>query len=314
VSTGPDGAKPADAGKRGQIHDLGYKRYVGTRLAQSTRWRVIMRQQISDAWKKWWRYKLALGGAVLTMCIAGGLLYFGTEAGRTFRGFGKGGQVALTFTDGIVPLSMSFFYRMAFVLSLTLGAAIIASDTQSGAFTFYYVRSVRPRDYVIGKVAGYGLLVATLVVAGPLLLAGFRLGLADNTEQLVGYLIIVPKVLLIGALATLAYTTIPLAISALVPNRRYALAMWAAYYLIVGSIATAIGALSSNPAAALDLQTALQALTFELFDVKILYGQHPNHLDGTTAGIALAIQCAIAVGIIWYQVSRDQRAGVGGSS
>ena len=35
----------------GQIHDLGYKRYVGTRRSQGTRWRVIMREQISNGWK-----------------------------------------------------------------------------------------------------------------------------------------------------------------------------------------------------------------------------------------------------------------------
>ena len=300
-------------GERGQIHDLGYKRYLGTRQAQSTRWRVIMRQQISDAWKKWWRYKMPLGGAVLTACIAGGLLFFGNEMGRTFRGFGRADGIVLSFTDGILPLSLSFFYRMAFVLSLTHGAAIIANDTQSGAFTFYYVRSIRPRDYVLGKLAGYGFLVATIVFVGPLLLAGFRLGLSANTDQLVSYLNIVPKVLLIGALATLAYTAIPLAISALVPNRRYALALWAAYYLVVGSIATAIGTQSSNPLAGIDLQTALQALTFKLFDVKIL-GGHPNHLDGTTGAIMLLVQCVLAIGVIWFQVSRDQRAGVGGSS
>ena len=296
----------------GAIHDLGYKRYVGTRRAPSTRWRVIMREQVANGWKRWWRYKLSLGGAVITACIAGGLLFFTTN--KVIRGFGSAANgIALTFADGVVPLSISFFCRMAFVLSLTLGATIIANDTQSGAFTFYYVRSVRPRDYVLGKLAGYGILVGTLVLVGPFLLACFRLGLSDDTDQLITYLGILPKVLMIGALATLAYTAIPLAISAMVPNRRYALALWAAYYLIIGSIATAIGVVSKSAAAALDIQTALQAFTLDLFDMKILRG-HPNQLDGTTAGIALLVQASLAIGIIWYQVSRDQRSGVGGAS
>lgn len=297
----------------GQIHDLGYKRYHGTRLAQSTRWRVIMREQIANGWKKWWRYKLALGGAVITACIAGGLMFVSTN--RTIRGFGSAvGDLALTFADGVVPLSIPQFCRMAFVLSLTLGATIVANDTKSGAFTFYYVRSVRPRDYVFGKLAGYGFLVATLVVAGPVLLACFRLGLSDDTDQLVTYLPIVPKALGIGLLAAAAYTAIPLAISAIVPNPRYALALWAAYYLVIGSIGMALAAENvGGPMAAIDIQTALQAITLDLFDLTIVRGDR-NHLGSTTALIMLSAQIVIAIGIIWFQVSRDQRSGVGGAS
>lgn len=297
----------------GQIHDLGYKRYLGTRLAQSTRWRVIMREQIANGWKKWWRYKLALGGAVITLCIAGGLLFFTTD--KTIRSFSStANDIALSFADGIVPFTIPNFCRMAFVLSLTLGATIIANDTQSGAFTFYYVRSVRARDYVLGKLMGYGFLVATIVVIGPVLLACFRLGLSDDADQLISYLPIVPKTLAIGLLATAAYTAIPLAISALVPNRRYALALWAAYYLIIGSIGSALAAFGIGGAvAAIDIQTALQAITLDLFDIKMRFS-HPNTVSGTSACIVLLAQVAVSVAVIWYQVSRDQRSGVGGSS
>jgi hypothetical protein len=309
--SGAEPARPAPPA-RGTIHDLGYKRYVGTRRAPSTRWRVIMREQVANAWKKWWRYKAALGGTVITACVAGGLLFFTTN--KVIRSFGSAGnEIALTFADGVVPLSFEFFCRMAFVLSLTLGASIIASDTQSGAFTFYYVRSVRPRDYVLGKLAGYGLLVATLLVVGPVMLTAFRLGMSQDTDELIHLLPMVPKILGIGLLATLAYTSIPLAISALVPNRRYALALWAAYYLVVGSIVGALGTVSDSPIASLDLQTALRAVTYELFDLRILRGQTLG-LDATAAVISLGAQCALAIGLIWYQVSRDQKHGVGGAS
>jgi ABC-type transport system involved in multi-copper enzyme maturation permease subunit len=299
--------------KKGQIHDLGYKRYGGTRLAQSTRWRVIMREQIANGWKKWWRYKLALGGAVITGCVAGGLMFFMTD--RTVRSIGSGAAegFALKFADGVVPLSLQHFFRMAFVLSLTLGATIIASDTQSGAFTFYYVRSVRPRDYVLGKIAGYGFLVATIVLFGPLLIACLRLGLSDDTDQMVSYLHILPKIIGIGLLATLAYTTVPLAISALVPNKRYALALWAAYYLIIGSIASAMSTVGKSSAGVLDIQSALQAITFDWFDLVVMRGRISS-LDSTTALIGLLATSAVSIAIIWYQVSRDQRSGVGGSS
>jgi hypothetical protein len=301
---------------RGQIHDLGYKRYVGTRRPSSTRWRVIMREQVANGWKKWWRYKLALGGAVITLCIAGGMLFFMTnDVVDTFgsMGNGRGAQLVLTFADAIVPLAIPFFCRTAFILSLTLGAAIIANDTQSGAFTFYYVRSIRPRDYVFGKLAGYGLLVGSLVLVGPLLLACFRIGMSSDSDQFVHNLSILGKVLAIGALATVAYTTVPLAISALVPNRRYALALWAAYYLIVGNIALAVGTVSKSALAAVDIQTSVTAMTTNLFDLTILRG-HPLFFGMWPAVISLVGQSVLAIGIIWFQVSRDQRHGVGGAS
>ena len=292
------------------VHDLGYKRYLGTRRSASTRWLVVMRHQLAMGWKKWWRWKLALGVAFITLAVASGLLFFAT--GKEMRSFARG-DIVMTFADGVVPLSLSHFFRAAFVLSIAMGATIIASDTQSGAFTFYYVRSIRPRDYVLGKLAGYGIQVASLVIVGPLILAGMRLGLAVSNGEIIDRLDIIPKVLLVGLLATLTYTTVPLAISALIPNKRYALAAWAAYYVVVGGIATGIALKLAPIVGVIDLQMALQSVTLNLFDVKIIRGPSLD-IPFTAAIIGILVQSALAIFVIWFQVSRDQRSGVGGSS
>jgi hypothetical protein len=292
------------------VHDLGYKRYLGTRRSASTRWLVVMRHQLAMGWKKWWRWKLALGVAFITLAVASGLLFFAT--GKEMRSFARG-DIVMTFADGVVPLSLSHFFRAAFVLSIAMGATIIASDTQSGAFTFYYVRSIRPRDYVLGKLAGYGIQVASLVIVGPLILAGMRLGLAVSNGEILDRIDILPKVLLVGVLATLTYTTVPLAISALIPNKRYALAAWAAYYVVVGGIATGIALKLAPVVGVIDLQMALQSVTLNLFDVKIIRGPSLD-IPFTAAIIGILVQSALAIFVIWFQVSRDQRSGVGGSS
>lgn len=292
------------------VHDLGYKRYLGTRRSASTRWLVVMRHQLAMGWKKWWRWKLALGVAFITLAVASGLLFFAT--GKEMRSFARG-DIVMTFADGVVPLSLSHFFRAAFVLSIAMGATIIASDTQSGAFTFYYVRSIRPRDYVLGKLAGYGIQVASLVIVGPLILAGMRLGLAVSNGEIIDRLDIIPKVLVVGLLATLTYTTVPLAISALIPNKRYALAAWAAYYVVVGGIATGIALKLAPVVGVIDLQMALQSVTLNLFDVKIIRGPSLD-IPMTAAIIGILVQSALAIFVIWFQVSRDQRSGVGGSS
>ena len=100
-----------DAEKTGTIYDIGYKRYVGTRRPPSTRWRVIMRHQIAMGWKKWWRYKLALFLAIVTMFVAGGIIYFlGSDI---LRGFGaRRSGVIVTIADSVLPLSIRFFPRL----------------------------------------------------------------------------------------------------------------------------------------------------------------------------------------------------------
>lgn len=301
-------ARPA-----GTIHDIGYKRYVGTRRPASTRWRVIMRHQIATAWKKWWRYKMPLLGAVITTFVAGGIMYILAEKlARSVIARGAG-TVFVTLGDTVLPMSFEWYCRAAFILSLTLGATVVATDTQSGAFTFYFVRSIRPRDYVLGKLAGLGTLMATLLIVPPFLLACLRLGLCRDLDDLVAHLTILPKIVGLGLLATLVYTAVPLAISSLVTSQRYALALWVAYYLIVGFIAGQMSMFSFASAGVLDIQTSLQAITYELFDLKLLRVR----TGGMSLQLAIAgllVQSALAIAILCFQVSRDQKSGVGGSS
>lgn len=296
----------------GTIHDLGYQRYVGTRRAAATRWRVIMRHQIATGWKKWWHYKLALFFAVVTAFVAGGFLYFATN--NPMRGVvRRADELMLTMADAALPMSLAFFWRAAFVLSLTLGSAIVATDRQTGAFTFYFVRSIRPRDYVIGKLAGYGVLVATVVVAGPVLLAGMRLGMCDDLDDVIAHLDVLPKAALIGALATVVYTAIPLAFSALVANRRNALALWTTFYILGGAITAVLANHVSSTFGALDFTQALSSLAFTLFDIKLL-GEDRVVVEPWLAAVSVVAHAAVAIALLWHQVARAQRTGVGGGS
>src|SRR5262249_13023608 len=114
----------------GTTHDLGYKRYVGSRRSTATRWRVIMRNQIAVGWKKWWRYKLSLVLAILVLFIAGAIMYFMSD--QRMKMIDRGG-FSMMIIDGTVPAAVAFFCRFpAFILSLTLGAMVVAGDTQTG--------------------------------------------------------------------------------------------------------------------------------------------------------------------------------------
>jgi hypothetical protein len=294
----------------GQIHDLGYKRYVGTRRSIGTRWTVIMRHQIATAWKGWWRFKPWLIAALLATAVSGGVLYF--QSGKMFRIIGGIGGQAIKFADGMLAISMSWYCPIGFIVSLTVCSTMVAGDVQTGAFTFYFARSARPRDYVIGKLAGVGVLLSLIMLGGPLVLAGIRLALSDDLDQLITFLPVVYKALAIGALGTLVYAVVPLGFSALITNRRYAMALWAAYYIVVGSMAEIIGLVTRPAIGALDLATALKTVLLNLFDA---------HQSGRGLAIPTSIalisifgHAVAAIGLMFWRVRNAQQTGVGGSS
>lgn len=294
----------------GQIHDLGYKRYVGSRRAFGTRWRVIMRHQLSSAWKGWWRFKLWLIlGLVMTAILAGVMYFLSGQMFGPVRGFG--GQM-LKLADALIPFSARLYCKVGFMVSLTVGSMVVSGDVQSGAFTFYFARSLRPRDYVIGKLAGLCVLLAVVMVLGPLALAGMRLGLSENLDDLVRLLPVLYKALAMGVVGTLAYAVVPLGFSALVTNKRHALALWAAYYVVIGFMVDGLGILTKPWVGAFDLAAAYQGVSHAMFDTQ-LPGRDLNVPLGP-ALISIGVHVVAAIGVVLWRVRNAQETGVGGSS
>jgi hypothetical protein len=304
----------------GQIHDLGYKRYAGSRRSMGSRWIVIMRHQIATAWKGWWRFKVWLIAGVIATAVSGDILY--VSSGNLFRAIGGLGGQAIKVADAILPISMAWYSPIGFLVSLTVSTTVVAGDVQSGALTFYFARSMRPRDYVIGKLAGLGVLLSLIMLAGPLVLAGVRLGLSDDRHQLFELLPVAYKALVLGVLGTLTYAAVPLGFSALIANRRYAMALWAAYYLVIGWMAQGIGYFTSPVIAALDLGEALKSISGNLFEVQLTGRGLPLPFLGlarstqatSTALISILGHAAIAISLVLWRVRNAQQTGMGGSS
>jgi hypothetical protein len=294
----------------GQIHDLGYKRYVGSRRSVGTRWRVIMRHQIASAWTGWWRFKMWLIASLITTTSVGAVLYFMHDRAMKMLG-GFGGQI-VKLADGLVPLAPLFYCKVGFVVSLTVCATLVAGDLQSGAFTFYFARSARPIDYVLGKLAGLGVLLAVIMAAGPVVLAGVRLGLAEDLDQLIQLLPMLGKELAVGVLGTLIYAVVPLGFSALTANKRHAVAVWAAYYVVVGYMALGIAYVTTPAVAAIDLPSSLQAVSLHLYDMR--FGGRGPDIPTSAALISILGHAAAAIAVVIWRVRRAQQTGVGGGS
>jgi len=294
----------------GVIHDLGYKRYVGTRRPQSTRWQVITRNLLAFAWKRWWRYKAWLGIAFLTTVVIGAIMVL--LRSETFGELRRAG-VVVRLVDGLVFGSIKYYRPTAFLLTLTVGVGVVASDLRTGAFTFYFARPVRPVDYVVGKLVGLVILHAGVLLAPMLVLCFVRLGLSKNTTELIANLGYVPKALLVGAVATLTFASVSLAFSAALSSAKLNLALWAAYYLILTSIAMAIGMVAKTPViASLDIGYALSSLAHGLFEVQPLGDFIPGAI--TTPIVVLLGYSAAAIGFAYWRVSTAAHTGIGGGS
>ena len=267
----------------GQIHDLGYKRYVGSRRDVATRWRVIMRHQIATAWTGWWRFKLWLIAALLTTTSISAVLYFMHD--RVLRPLGAMGGGIVKFADGLVPFSTVFYCKVGFLVSLTVSAAV---------------------------VAGLAVLLAVIMAAGPMVLAGVRLGLSENLDQLIDLLPMLGKELAVGAVGTIIYAVVPLGFSALAGNRRHALVIWAAYYVVIGSMAGGIAYATTPVLGAIDLSACLHSISLHLYDQK--FGGRSPDIPTSAALISVFGHAAAAIAAVVWRVRRAQQTGVGGSS
>lgn len=305
----------------GTVHDLGYKRYHGTRLPQNLRWRVIMRQQLGFAWKTWWRFKLSMVSAVVATLVSGAVMYVASDTAMEMLGRGGGGgrgfnpvsEMALRFIDGILPLSVVWYCKIGFIASMTVAASTVATDVRTGAFSFYFARSVRPADYVLGKAAGLALLAGLLTLAGPVLLAILRVGLSSSTADVVAQLRGVGYAMIVGLCATALYSIVPFGFSALVADRRWAIGLWALYYVAFGSMMTGLGIAVWPPLAALDLPGALSRISYALFDVTLLR-QPGSSFSVVWDAASITLHTAAALALVGWRVSKAARDGVGGMS
>lgn len=296
----------------GAVHDLGYRRYHGTRRAPSTRWRVIMRHQIATAWSTWWRYKAWLVLAAITTVALGAMAFvWQTSAAPTLARSGVAG--GLPGTDLFLASVPGFFRQIGVLLTLTIGAGVIAADAGSGAFTFYFSRPVRPVDYLAGKLAGMVVLLSTLMAAPLVLLAIFRVGLAIEGDDLGRYLGLIPRGLAIGLLGSVVYAAVPFGFSALVTRRRNAIIAWAAWYFLLGQLFAGVSIVTGLPIGALDLAMSFEAVAYAALDVTPPRIASKAVLPPVEWALAsLLLQTVLAIGVAYWKVREARRTGVVG--
>lgn len=299
--------QPEQAPTAAQIHDLGYKRYVGSRRPQRSRYRVIVRNMLRMSWRGWWRAKAwIIGSAMVVFGLGTAMMVYREKLADKAE---RMGGFALAIPDTLLAQSFQWLAWMAFLLTMTVIAGTVARDLRAGAFEFYFSRPVRSLDYVLGKLGGACLLVGGPLLVGPTLLSLFRVGL--ETDKLGSVWKVVPETILIGVISTVVYAAIPLAFSALARRVRDAMILWAAFYLVIGGLARAAAIVSGAKILyAFDVYGALLGVTYGFYGWSFGAGRIIPPL-----GLSLAVLSAYAVGavaLLFWRVRAIERAGIGG--
>lgn len=302
-----DGVAPEthDA-KAGTVRDLGYAPYDGPRQPQSTRYRTIASNLIRASWRGFWRMKAWAITTAITVFVMGAIMYVLEGTGGLLRA-----GALVPRSEEMVMQSFDFLTLSAFFLSLTVLSQAVCDDLRTGAFVFYFARPLRPIDYVAGKLLGAVVVMAMIFVAGPLVLAFFRIGLADSGE-IVATIPVVPRTLFLGFITTAVFAVVPLAFSATSSRRRYAVSLWAAFYLVIGPIAVQIARVTGiREIAAFNILSSLDAVALAVFAVETSRG--PITPPSWLAGVVLAGYVVVGLAFVYWRVSSAERAGLGGS-
>jgi ABC-type transport system involved in multi-copper enzyme maturation permease subunit len=126
-------------------------------------------------------------------------------------------------------------------------AGIICNDLRNGAYTLYFSRPLRTRDYVVGKILGLLVLPVSILVVTILVAYVQAVSLVLNANQAWSALWVVAR----GVLASVAFTAVPvlslLAASALASSERYAGAIYLIFWFLLPTTVRALAKMAGLP-------------------------------------------------------------------
>ncbi|MBM3933863.1 MAG: ABC transporter permease [SAR202 cluster bacterium] len=199
---------------RGELFDIGYRRYDGPReglwRARQTLWTNGIRTALGIG--RGMRAKIlplllligVVGPAVITVIIASQ----SPEAAR----------------DALSPPT---YYHLVSTFVMIFAAIVapelICPDRRDRVLHLYLVRPIRPLDYILSRWAAFFAVMLFFVYIGQIIMfAGTLLASGDQWQYIKDYWLDVPKFMVAGLAIAAFYTTLSLAISSFTVRRAYA--------------------------------------------------------------------------------------------
>jgi ABC-2 type transport system permease protein len=275
--------------RRGVIHDIGYRKYAGTRLGEGYTWRTLYELGVRHCFGlgRAPRYKV-LPMLLLAIMLIPALIIVGV-------------QVIVDLDEQVIPYS-----RYAVMMQLVIGVfvavqapALISRDLRYRLITLYLARPLRIETYVYARVAGLatGLLILTGLPLLVLYAGGLLSGLPPSSETtdlltgLAGVAILSAVLACVGAVVS-AWTT----------RRGFAIAAIITMLVMSYTVASSVQAIAHDQGATdvavyaglFSPVTLVDGIQVALFDAEASTAESPPGVAGGLlfAAVALALVAA----------------------
>ena len=219
--------------REAQVYDLGYQRYSGPREGRSRAWRAVFENGV--------RRVLGIGRGGRAKILPVFLFLAVISPAVVF-------VVILTFVgeggSDFIPGPADYYSIVAAVLVLfaaIMGPEVLGPDRRDNVLPLYFVRPMKPMDYVSARFLAFFLVMLALVYAGQAVL---QLGLIFTAGNQMEYLREnwgdIPRILFMGVVVAFFISIAPMAVSAFTTRRVYAAAFIVAAWLLSGAVADGI--------------------------------------------------------------------------
>jgi ABC-type transport system involved in multi-copper enzyme maturation permease subunit len=208
------------------IHDQGYRRYAGERMARDRRWLVIARAGMVERLRER-RFLALLLMAWLLFLVRGVQLYFGTTfAGASF----------LAPSDETFHSFLNQQRLFVFFITIYVGAGLIASDRQAHALQLYLSKPIARHDYIAGKLATLATFLTAVTWVPAMMLLALQVLFSGSLEFVSSHPRLVPAITVTSFLQIALASMTMLALSSLSRSRRFAAMLYALVVIFAGAI------------------------------------------------------------------------------
>ena len=201
----------------GQVFDLGYLNYVGTREGRARARKALFVNGIRTC------FGLGRGAMAKVLPI---LFFLAVMAPAAVFSIMAGllGEMLVDLVD--LPGHADYYEFVSvilFIFAAIIAPELLCTDRRSGVINLYLVRPLTSNDYVLGRWSAFFLVSVLFIYSGQvLLLLGLTLGAPDPLQYLRENWLDIPKFLGAGLAIAVITTTVPLAAASLTDRRAYA--------------------------------------------------------------------------------------------
>ena len=220
------------------IHDQGYRRYGGRRVARGQGWRVIAGATIRSEIRQR-RVVLLLLFAWAPFLVRAVFLYAAANFPQA-AALGASPQMFREFLD--------WQNLFVFFVTILIGSGLIAEDRRVNALQIYLSKPLTRAEYIAGKLLALAAFLAFVTWLPGILLLLLEMLFAGNTDFLREHFFLVPAITLYALIQVIVSSFAMLALSSLSRSRRFVAMMYAGIILFTAAMQGALQQITRSQA------------------------------------------------------------------